>query len=73
MNIRVELLKLQENASLLDRAEFAAKFMTIADEYIRLQNLQQCNVSSSAIQTCKVCGIFVFTSDGKMCMNGHFC
>ena len=41
MNIRVELLKLQENASLLDRAEFAAKFMTIADEYHRLQLLQQ--------------------------------
>jgi hypothetical protein len=41
MNIRVELLKLQENASLLDRAEFAAKFMTIAAEYHRLQLLQQ--------------------------------
>ena len=23
------------------------------------------------IQTCKECGIFVFTPDGKMCMNGH--
>lgn len=47
MNIRVELLKLQQNASLLDRAEFAAKFTTIADEYSRLQLLQQTDVSGS--------------------------
>ncbi len=61
MNIRVELLKLQENASLLDRAEFAAKFMTIADEYHRLQLLQQtpCKAklpSSSEMGLCRICG-----------------
>lgn len=34
-------MKLQENASLLDRAEFAAKFITIAEEYNRLQLFRQ--------------------------------
>ena len=36
--------------------------------------LRKTDVSSSAtVQTCKECGVFVFTADGKMCMNGHCC
>jgi len=45
MNIRNEILDLQENASLLDKAEFAVKFLTIAEEVNRLQNLQQTDCS----------------------------
>lgn len=41
MNVRIELLTLQLKAQKLSAAEFAAKFITIAEEYNRLQLLQQ--------------------------------
>ncbi len=45
MNIRIELLNLQLKSDKLDAAEFAAKFSLIAEEYNRLQNLQQTDCS----------------------------
>lgn len=59
MNIRKELLKLQENASLLDRAEFAAKFMTIADEYQRLQLLQQTPCTAHVCPSCGSLDVYI--------------
>lgn len=29
------------------------------------------NNTESLIQTCKECGVFIFSADGKMCANGH--
>ena len=53
-----------------------ASMREYAEDYHRneINKLNKSDVSRSAnIQSCKECGIFVFTPDGKMCMNGHFC
>jgi len=72
MNIRVELLELQENASLLDRAEFAAIFMTIADEYHHLQLLQQKTCTTQLPTTYAVTRVEVIDEAGRSYVNWHY-
>jgi len=41
------------------------------DGRIEFSSIEILDEESKVIQTCKKCGVFVFTADGRYCLNGH--